>query len=305
MQFDIKSAVVTNWPIKVTALALAAVLWAALSTGQPATQLVPVRLEIQTPEHRILATRDLPEVQALVGGSAGELVKLYRDPPVIIITIPDSVTDSIFTVDLSPEDVTLTSTAIVTLQDVRPRRLELPLADVRRRTVPVVSRVNIQPGPGFVFLGSSLAPESVSVIGPEALVRRIGSVYTVALRLSNVRNTIRRSVAIDTAGFGILRLSQWEVEIEGRVDQITTRTIPGVPVVIGSGVGVWGSQPATVQVAVQGPASRLAALTRDSLLVTAPAATAQDEMLPLSVRALSGLSTTVTPDSVRAQRIIR
>ncbi len=42
MQFDIKQAIVTNWPIKLTALALATVLWAALSAEQPATHLVPV-----------------------------------------------------------------------------------------------------------------------------------------------------------------------------------------------------------------------------------------------------------------------
>lgn len=305
MQFDIKAAVVTNWPIKVTALALATVLWAALTARQPATQLVPVRLEIQTPENRIVATQDLPEVQALVGGSAGELVKLYRDPPTITVAIPDSVTDSTFTIDLSPQDVSLTPAADVTLQDVRPRRIDLPLAEVRRRSVPVVSRVVIHPGQGFMLLGASLQPESVAVVGPEALVQRIGRVYTDELRLSNVRNTVRRSVAIDTTGFGILRLSQWEVEVEGRVDQITNREIQGVPVMIGRGVGVWGSQPATVRVTVRGPASRLAGLTRDSLLVTAPDATAQDELLPLTVRAPSGLSATVAPDSVRAQRIIR
>ena len=46
MQVDIRQAIVTNWPIKVTALAVAAVLWAALSAEEPATQFIPVRIEI-------------------------------------------------------------------------------------------------------------------------------------------------------------------------------------------------------------------------------------------------------------------
>ncbi len=302
MQFDIRQAVVANWPIKLTALALATVLWAALSAEQPATHLVPVRVDVQTPADRVLA-KEIPQVQALVGGAARELLKLYADLPVISKIVPDSVTESTLTIDLSLEDVILPPNADVTLQDIMPRRLVVILGDLHRRSVPIVSRVSIEPASGFVFLGLRVLPESVSVIGPEAQVDRIGTVYTVALDLENVRSTMRRAVAIDTTAFGVVRLSQPEVEIEALIDRITQRTIGGVPVVIGG--GVWGSEPATVQVAVRGPASRLATLNRDSLLVTATAATVEGEMLALSVRPPTGLTATVSPDSVKAQRIIQ
>jgi hypothetical protein len=102
---------------------------------------------------------------------------------------------------------------------------------------------------------------------------------------------------------GAVLLSRWEVEIEVRIQQLTERTIAGVPVIIAG--GVWGSEPATVQVTVRGPSARLRALTRDSLLVTAPAATTEGEMMILSVRPPTGLTATVAPDSVRATRIIQ
>ena len=302
MRFDIRQAVVTNWPIKLTALALATVLWAALSAEQPATHLIPVRVDVQIPADRVLA-KEIPQVQVLVGGAARELLKLYADPPVISKIVPDSVTESTLTIALSLEDVILPPNADVTLQRITPRRLVVILDDLHRRSVPIVSRVNIEPASGFVFLGLRVLPESVSVIGPEAQVDRIGTVYTVALDLEDVRSTVRRAVAIDTTAFGVVRLSQPEVEIEARIDRITQRTIGGVPVVIGG--GVWGSEPATVQVAVRGPASRLATLNRDSLLVTATAATVEGEMLALSVRPPTGLTATVSPDSVKAQRIIQ
>jgi hypothetical protein len=302
MQFDIRQAVVTNWPIKLTALALATVLWAALSAEQPATHLVPVRLDVQTPADRVLA-KEIAQVQVLVGGAARELLKLYTDPPVISKIVPDSVTESTLTIDLSLQDVILPPNVDVTLQDIIPRRVVVILDDLHRRSVPIVSRVSIEPASGFVFLGLRVLPESVSVIGPEVQVDRIGTVYTVALDFENVRSTMRRAVAIDTTAFGVVRLSQPEIEIEALIDRITQRTIGGVPVVIGG--GVWGSEPATVQVAVRGPASRLATLNRDSLLVTATAATVEGEMLALSVRPPTGLTATVSPDSVRAQRIIQ
>ena len=302
MQFDIKQAVVTNWPIKLTALALATVLWAALSAQQPATHRVPVRLDVQTPANRVLA-QEIPQVQVIVGGAARELLKLYTDPPVISKIVPDSVTASTLTIDLSLQDVILPPDADVILQDIMPRRVVVTLDDLHRRSVPIVSRVNVETASGFVFLGLRVLPESVSVIGPEAQVNRIGTVYTVALDLENVRSTVRRAVAIDTTAFGVVRLSQPEVEIEVRVDQITERTIGGVPVVIAG--GVWGSLPSTVQVTVRGPAGRLSTLNRDSLLVTAAAADAEGDMLALSVRPPTGLTATVAPDSVQAQRIIQ
>ncbi len=301
MHFDIRQAVVTNWPIKLTALALATVLWAALSAKQ-LSQLVPVRLDLQTPANRVLA-KEIPQVQVRVGGAPRELLKLYTDPPVISKIVPDSVTESTLTIDLSLQDVILPPNADVTLEELMPRRVVVTLDDLHSRSVPIVSRVSVEPASGFVFLGLRMLPESVSVIGPEAQVNRIGTVYTVALDLENLRSTVRRAVAIDTTAFGVVRLSQPEVEIEARIDRITQRTIGGVPVVIGG--GVWGSEPATVRVAVLGPASRLTTLNRDSLLVTANAATVEGEMLALSVRAPPGLTATISPDSVRAQRIIQ
>ncbi len=304
MQLDIKSAVVTNWPIKITALALAAVLWAALSAVEPTAQFVPVRLDIQLPDNRILA-QELPQVQAVVSGPPRELIKLYTSPPVLTKVVTDSATGSTVTIDLSPQDVILQPDAKVTLQDIVPRRLVVYLDDVRRRSVPVYAPGVIKAAAGFVLLGGrvSVVPESVVVLGPAAQVNRIGRLYTIPLDLPAVRSTIRRSVAIDTTALGVVTLSQPQVEIEVRVDQITQRTIGGVPVVIGG--GVWGSVPSTVQVTVRGPAARLLTLNRDSLLVTAPAAAAEGDMLALSVRPPTGLTATVAPDSVQAQRIIQ
>ncbi len=302
MQFDIKSAVVANWPIKITALALAAVLWATLSAEQPTAQFVPVRLDIRIPDNRVLA-QALPQVQAVVGGSPRELIKLYNNPPVLTKVVPDSATGSTVTIELSPQDVILQPDAEVTLQDIVPRHLVVHLDDIRRRSVPVYSRGIIEAASGFVRLGVRIVPESVVVLGPEAQVNRIGRLYTIPLDLPDMRRTMRRNVDIDTTALGVVTLSQPQVEIEVRVDQITQRTIGGVPVVIGG--GVWGSVPSTVQVTGRGPAARLATLNRDSLRVTAPAAAAEGDMLELSVRPPTGLTATVAPDSVQAQRIIQ
>ena len=119
---------------------------------------------------------------------------------------------------------------------------------------------------------------------------------------NNVRAPLRRTIAIDTSAFGVVRLSQYDVDVDAHVEAISERTIGGVPVVIAG--GDWEAIPSTVEVTVRGPLSRIGVLTVDSLPATAPAATVEGAMVPVLVRVPRGLTVTVLPDSVQAQRII-
>ncbi len=301
MRLGIPSRIGSNWPIKVTALGLAMVLWAAVSAEQPTTQLVPIRLDIQLPTTKTLL-QSVPMIRGLYAGSARELDKLSSAPPSISKVIPDTVTESFFTINLSLQDVSVTSDAAVELQDIFPRSVVVALDEVFSRPVRVVSRVDVRAASGYRLMRSAVSPESVLVSGPKARVERIGSVFTIPALWNNVRDSIRRTVAIDTSAFGVVRLSQYEVEIDARVEQITQRTFTQVPVIIAG--GEWESIPPTVQVTVTGPRSRLNAMTTDSLSATAPAAAVEGDMVPVSIRVSRGLSVTFTPDSVQAQRII-
>ena len=302
MRLDVPSFVSSNWPIKVTALALATVLWAAVAAEQPTTQLVPIQLEIQTPAARTLL-QEVPPIRALFAGSARELIKLSTAaPPTINKVIPDTLTQSFFTIDLSPQDVTIASDADVDIQDILPRRLVVALDEVLHRPVRVVSRVTINAAPGFVLMRLAVSPESLMVIGPKAQVERIGSVFTVPAEWTDVTAPVSQKVAIDTAAFGVVQLSQYEVEVTGRIERVSQRILDDVPVVIAG--GEWESIPPTLRVTVSGPLSRLGRITSDSLLATAPAPAAEGDMVPVSVRVPRGLSASVSPDSVRALRVI-
>lgn len=303
MRRTIRDAIVVNWPIKVTALALATVLWAAVSAEEPATQLVPIRLDVQPPPNRTLVQRP-PTIQALVAGSPDELIKLYASEPFILRTIPDTTVESFVTLTMVPEDVTLGSNANVSIQDLVPRQVTVVLDDVAERAVRVVPRVDVTAASGFLLMGSpSAVPDSVTVIGPEAQVQRIGSVFTLPLQIEDVRESQRVRVAIDTAAFGAVRLSPVEVEIAIRIDALTARTLDSVPVIIAG--GLWEGEPAIVQVTLRGPASRLQRMTRDSVRVTAAAPSAEGEALPVRVQGPAGLVATAVPDSVRAGRMVQ
>ena len=302
MKVGLRALLVTNWPITLTSLALAAVLWAAVAAEEPTTQLVPVDLMVQPPEGRAL-TRPLPTVKALYAGSARELIKLYASPPVITAIIPDTVTGSTYTLDLAPADLKLAEDAAVKPQDVQPRSIEVTLDALSRRLVPVVPRVTIRPDTGFAIVGGiALSPSSVLVRGPEAVLTHIDSVRTVPLEITSVREPIRRDVAIDTGALGVAQAVHKTVEISADVEAVSDRVLMDVPVQVRPNHG-WAAVPATVIVTLRGPTARVAGLSRDSVRVIAPAlGGGRRETVQLQLVTPPGVDGRATPDTVQVRR---
>ena len=303
MRSGLRAALVTNWPIKLTSLALAAVLWAAVAAEEPTTQLVPVTLIVEPPEGRAL-TRPLPPVKALYAGSARELIKLYATPPVITAVIPDPLAGSSYVLELFPNDLKLAEDAAVKAQDVQPRRIEVELDAVSRRLVPVVSRVTIKPDTGFAVVGGvAFSPSSVLVRGPDAVVSGIEAATTVPLEITAVRGPVRRRVPIDTGSLGVAQVSQREVEVSAEVEAVSERALLEVAVTVRADRGSWVADPPAVIVTVRGPAMRVAQLGKDSVAVLAvPSGAARRETVRLMVVTPPGIDATAIPDTVQLQR---
>lgn len=303
MRTGLRSAIVTNWPIKLTSLALAAVLWAAVAAEQPTTELVPVTLIVEPPEGRAL-TRPLPPVKALYAGPSREVIKLYATPPVITAVIPDTLGGSSYVLELAPTDLKLSQNVAVEAQDVQPRRIEVTLDAVSSRRVPVVSRVAIKADTGYAVVGGvAFSPSSVRVRGPDALVSRVEAVATVPLEITGVRGPVRRHVPIDTASLGVVQVSPREVEISAQTEAVSERAFLDVAVTVRGDRGAWVADPPAVIVTVRGPALRVAQLGKDSVAVWAvPWGTGRRETVRLTVVPPSGIDATATPDTVQLRR---
>jgi YbbR domain-containing protein len=303
----LRAGLVENWPIKLTALVLAGILWAAVAAQEPTTQLVPVRLTVTPPAGRSV-TGGLPEeVQALYSGTARELIKLYARRPAIHKTLPDSITGSTFTLDLSIADLAAVEGAAVKPQQIEPRSIVVQLDDVIRRSVPIAARVQIIPDSGFrIFGGVAITPAQLTIHGSQEQVEAIDTVFTVPLALRGVRGPVRRQVPIDTVPLAGVRFgSRAEVTLTADVGELGDRVIEGVPVVLETEIhGAWTVDPAIVTVTVHGRRRRLSGLTRDSVGVTAYVAGEPAEArVPLRVATPQGIAVLrITPDSVTVRR---
>ncbi|HEY2824607.1 MAG TPA: CdaR family protein, partial [Gemmatimonadales bacterium] len=251
-------------------------------------------------------TTVLPPVRALLVAPARELVKFYGTPPTIHKIVPDSVSASRYVIELLPGDVSVTG-GTAKVEDVQPRSIVVSLDDVARKTVPVVPKVTIHPDSGFDVVGGiGVAPGSVTISGPVALVAAVNDVSTLPLDITGASGPITQVVAIDTSALGVLHVVPRAVEVAADVAPISERVLMGVPVSFSGDHTGWESDPLAVIVTVRGPAGRLHRLTRDSVIVIAvPLGRGGSETVHLDVVAPAGINATATPEEALVQRRAR
>lgn len=128
-QRQARSAFGDRFTLKITALALAMVLWFSVSVREPAEQIITVRF-LPSLEAGITLREEPGVIRALVRGSGRDILKLYSTPPAIRMSIGGDVGDSL-TLALRPADVDLPPGVSAVVRDVQPRRITLTLARAR------------------------------------------------------------------------------------------------------------------------------------------------------------------------------
>lgn len=210
---SLPAALFRNWPLKLTSLLLAILLWVVATAEQPASRVLRVTLVPQAPVGRSV-TGDPPSITALVVGPRRELLKLTGTQLTLTRILPDTVSGSEFTLDLLPSEVEIPRGSEARVQDIQPRRVTLELDPVARRSVPVHADLRLDmESDARIVRAVQVFPGMVKLVGPAELVERIDSVMTVPLRVARVEGVFERSVAVDTTGLGPVHPSPAEVTI--------------------------------------------------------------------------------------------
>ena len=129
---DLRGALVRHWPLKLAALALAVLLWVGVASQEVTTQLVRVRVDADFEDTLDLA-EPLPTVTALVSGPGHEILKLYSQPLVLHVTVPETAVRRAYRVRLTPQRVQVPVSAKVTVEEVEPRDILVSLARIAPR----------------------------------------------------------------------------------------------------------------------------------------------------------------------------
>jgi hypothetical protein len=295
-----------RWKLKLTALALAILLWVVVSAEQITTQWIPVRVDavVRDPDFVLAGGPDPATVRVRFRGPGRELWELALERPVLVLPLREVGNARSFAVDPAmvsiPEGV-----RSVQATDVRPAVVRIELQRLATRTVPVRPRIGARSLQRYIVADSpAVLPAAVRLTGPEEALSRLDAVSTRTFEIvPDDDSTFSQRVNLDTTGLHGISLSGQEVRVRGRVERRVDRVFAVVPVTTPEGVAAEAGQ---VQVRVAGaehrvnaivPPSLHAVVRRDSL----PARLPPEGMLaPLVVEGLpDGVKARTDPERIR------
>jgi YbbR domain-containing protein len=196
-----------EWALKLTALALAFLLWTTVradAPGQWDTE-VPVRVQNSDADWVVAAPPTPEDVTVVFRGPYRELLRAASDRPEIIVPI-DQVNDSSEVHVLRRNWVRMPpGTENTEVADFRPSTVRLTFDQVSTRLLPVAARIIGQPPAGYELDGRvEVEPPAVRASGAARNLARIDSLRLSPIDLSERRMTDTIQMTIDTAGTGLI-----------------------------------------------------------------------------------------------------
>jgi hypothetical protein len=239
-----------NWRLKLAALGLAVLIWAAVSAEQVTSQWIPVRIDpvVRDPEFVLTGAPDPAEVRVRFSGPGRELWELALDRPSIVLPLSDIGNRRAFALDASM--LRIPSGLSVNVQDIRPAVVRVDVQRLASRVLPVRARLGARSSQRYVLVADmEVLPAEVRVTGPADRLAAMDSVSTRSFDIVPDDSTFSVEVLLDTAGMEGLSFSRNRVRVSGPVDVRGDRPIGAVPVSAPEGMV---ATPGAVQVSVTG-----------------------------------------------------
>lgn len=196
-----------DWALKLTALALAFLLWTIVRADAPAQWNGEVRVRVQSADPRwVLAAPPSPTTVTVVfRGPSGELLRTASERPEVIVPI-DSVTDSSEVHVLRRNWVLMPpGTDRTEIIEFLPSSVQLTFDRITTRVIPIATQLSGVPAPGYEVAGPvEVEPIAVRASGAESSLERIDSLRLRPIALGELSPFDTVVMTIDTVGTGLI-----------------------------------------------------------------------------------------------------
>lgn len=222
-----------NWQLKVSAIALAVLLWTVPRFEAPSRQTlqnVPVRVQLTDPQWA-LESEPLPaQVSVTLSGPARELFALAVDQPSIVLPV-DHVSAPDTAVQLLLSWLRLPEREGVVVEAMEPPSVQLAFERIEVTGVPLGMRLTgTLPANLSLSQPPIIADSLVRVSGAASRVAALDSLFLVPLDLAEVVGSGVVTLPVDTAGLNGMAISVRETAVEIYVEETLQLTFPDLPV---------------------------------------------------------------------------
>lgn len=226
-----------NWALKLAAVVLAVLLWAAVRSETSVRYVTTVPVSIESNEVGWVRTAPPApqEITVEFFGPVRELIRLAFNEPELVVPI-DDVTDSIQSHRIQQEWLELGGPfENLRVDAISPASIRAFHQPLETRMMPVAIRLGRSLPSGLVLDGAPLTqPERVQVQGPRNRVLSLDSVYAEIAELPRAPGigTTTTTAVIDTTDLGV-EVSPLEIEVtlplvrRQPADTLGTTSAPG------------------------------------------------------------------------------
>jgi len=247
----VKSLIVRNGTLKVFSLAFACGLWLLVNAGERDTEktlVVPVEL------------RNLPS-QLIVIGPQVESVDLQVMGPRTLLGQfnPKKITLDLSRVRPGPATFRISADLLslprgVKVERISPSQVNLEIAAIIRRTVPVQPNLVGKPPPGFTVKEVAVVPNTVDIVGPAPEVEKIEAVPTAAIDVERLTQPQTRELPLREPEGDLLTYNVERVRVRIEIQEvIITREFRRVKIAVKNAAFRVIATPSQVDVFVRGP----------------------------------------------------
>ncbi len=252
-------------PNRGTALAvcvlLSFVLWLSLTLQEQ--RMVGVEFPVEVggvPEDRALVELPPSTVTVQLRGTGLDLIGLMFDPPSIPVQADQERANM-------EEALDLPRGSEARIENITPRVIEVKTEPRVERRLPIRSRIDVRTDEGYELIDDpTIAPDSLTIFGARSIVNDVSAWPTDSLALTNIRDTVRRTVPLRDTLRGLVERSTEEVTVVARAGQFSVETeevtveVTGVP----AGQDLVALQPSTIRIRYRVLFSQLFAARRSS-----------------------------------------
>ena len=249
-----------NWTLKLASIGLAVFLWALVRAEPPDREVlteVPIVVQIGDLDWREASPPEPATVQVRFAGPAGEILRLNRQSAAVRIPL-EVVSSADTTVTLRRDWVVFDGASSLVVEDVVPTSVTIHLERTVLEARPLVLATTGSPRVGFALAGPVIgSPTVVRVRGTASRLAEVDSIPGRAIDLSDMAQTARRLVELDTTGLGDLSFDRLEVEATVPIERAMDRALPPVNIEVeGPAAAGLEVEPGSLPVTVRGPVGR-------------------------------------------------
>jgi YbbR domain-containing protein len=260
----------SNWPLKLLALALAFAIWVSVTGENQVVQDVSVPLDLRLSDDRVAASATPTTVTARLRG--GESLMRRLDP------VPLAVRVDLRGAPLGDQEVQIATTDLVNVprgvevEFIDPDRFPLTVDRRLRRDLEIEVTFLSSPPEGYHFYGAEVRPRSVVVEGPESELKQTAVIRTNPIRLDQRTEPFRERVSAVPEGTYVRLVDPRPLEVRVEVDVAPVeRTLEGIPVEVAGASDGASVSPAVLDVTISGPPALVGRIRPDQVRVIADA----------------------------------